>query len=270
MTNFVCKTSTCKFLKAGTNANLPPEKKVPYRESSDKKQLQCRHCNRAMAEDANAPEQPARLQPAPDNFGTANQAVNEAKQLDSRVLYIKGVQASLLKADTYFRDEFVKDMRNPAYVKEFVFGARQSTSGVVCVDSAHKVCGLTLPAGAPKGSKFDWEMVYLAQHAKWPIVGKVMQDTFASFVATIADNAQYIVSTMPDGTDSSIGHTVVLTQLNGVLWMSDAQKLNIRYGQHKYVAWKRPDKTPRTDNLYPKCQVDRRTGDFVGDWISKG
>ena len=185
-------------------------------------------------------------------------------------MYIQGVLASLGRADIYFRDEFVKDMRKAAFVKEFVLDQRQSSAGVVCVDSALKVCGLELPLGAPKGSKFDWEIVYLVQQAKWPMVGKVMQDTFPTLTATVVDDEQYIVSTMPHGTEGGIGHTVVLTRLNGVLWMSDAQKLTNKYTQHRYVAWKRPGKNPRTDNLSPKRKVNANTGEFEDDWITKG
>ena len=148
MPSYVCNSTTCKFLKQGANASLPADKKQPFRVTFPlaKKNLQCIHCKARMADDVDAPtQQPATNAVGPHNLNTAMEAVDNAEPLKERVQFVKGVKASLLTADSHFQDEFIKDMKNPLFVKEFVSGPRQTDKGVVCVDSALRVCGLASP-----------------------------------------------------------------------------------------------------------------------------
>ena len=268
---YICLNDNCKFLPKRIDQKTPIDKGKRNRVGPVPKAPQCRECKKLMDLDDNQ-EPLANAKKEAFNFDDAMGAVLQAEQLPTRQVYVKAVIAQITTADQFFRDEFTKDMKNPSDLKEFVSGKRSEVSGVVCVDSAHKVCGLALPTGAPKGSKFDWELPYLMSYQRWTLLQPVMQDgnKFGDFVNRIANGEQYVVSTLPDAGGSKIGHTITVTKTaTGELWVSDAQKLTNEYQNHRYVAWQRPKGQPaKTDSLNPKRKIDS-SGKWIGEWESK-
>jgi hypothetical protein len=260
-----CENRGCKWLKDTANVS---RKQYETTQTSKAKNPNCKHCNLVMK----GPTTPAAARPAVFDFNAAVTKVRTKLQTVNAAAtkqYCEAVMTYLQANATALKDTFVEDIKKDAYVDVFVNANRANDVQKRCVDDALKRASAPMAVGHPTGEKFDWEIPYIMSVAGWDRLaagaGKYWM-SMVDFLGQCQPGQQYLLASRPRG--SADGHTILITNSGGTLWVSDVQEQGYNYGQCDCIAWKRPAAADGKAFAVPlpKRQVTT-AGAFSGSWV---